>query len=392
LKLIHLGIHRIPGRDVASELGDLNFWTWLEAIKPGFTGFHSFCFSEFSGSRIVKDSVVFTTVKGRKGEGALGILLLPFEMFFLAMGVIKSSGEEGSIILCSDPFITGLPGLLVGRLTCVPVVLYAAGNAVEVAVQKLGGEVIWFRRIIRSVFSMVARSIFRGFDEIACVSQDMARQIRPFSVARMSVCRNFASDNFVSASSDFVPGEVVLTVSRLSPEKGVGDLVEAAVDVIGLIPNTRFRIIGKGFLGEMLGQMASRRGLSCFEFLGAVPNSEMPSRYLESSLFVLPSLTEGLPISILEAMACRRPVVASSVGGIPEVIDRWVGCLVPPGDSVSLYVVLADLLGSIKVRKLMGYRGRHRVLVRFSKELYVKRFTGVLNRAMAKSGRGREAG
>jgi glycosyltransferase involved in cell wall biosynthesis len=140
------------------------------------------------------------------------------------------------------------------------------------------------------------------------------------------------------------PAEV-LYAGRLSPEKGIRDLVEAAVG-LNLV------VAGDGPLRELVP-----------DALGLVPHDELERLYARAAIVVLPSYREGLPLAVIEAMAHGRPVVATAVGGIPDlVVDGETGLLVPPGDPKALRAALDRLLGDAELRRRMGQAGRKRII------------------------------
>ena len=125
-------------------------------------------------------------------------------------------------------------------------------------------------------------------------------------------------------------------VARLSPEKGIDRLLEAFAGVLRQVPYARLAIAGDGPARGQLEARAHELTLGgAVEFLGY---REDVSPVLGSlDLFVLPSLTEGIPLALLEAMAAGLPVIATAVGGVPEVVeDGTSGMLVPPGDAAAL--------------------------------------------------------
>jgi glycosyltransferase involved in cell wall biosynthesis len=158
---------------------------------------------------------------------------------------------------------------------------------------------------------------------------------------------------------------VYFFAGRLEQQKGVDVLLEAFRK---LPRGPRLRIAGTGPQEEEYRQLASSLGLDgAVRFLGAVPRPKLPALMCEAHVFVLPSRYENLPLSILEAMACARPVVAARVGGVAEMIDDGVeGILVPPDDAHVLALALRRLLEAAPLRKRMGEAGRARVLGRFT--------------------------
>ncbi len=104
-----------------------------------------------------------------------------------------------------------------------------------------------------------------------------------------------------------------------------------------------------------------------YTFLGTVPYQEMPWLYPLASAFILPSYSESFPMTILEAMACKLPVIATNVGGIPEMIDNGRnGLLFQPGDPTGLSNNLLKVLDDEGFASKLGERGRERVCEEFT--------------------------
>jgi len=160
------------------------------------------------------------------------------------------------------------------------------------------------------------------------------------------------------------------TVGRLGPEKGHRYLLEAAAQLsrrAGL-PPVHVLIVGQGREEAPLRALAQRLGIGDRVTFAGFQREVWP--YLAiMDVFVLPSLKEGLSLSALEAMALGKPVVASRVGGTPEVVeDGETGMLVPPSDASALAEALASLVRSPEAMERMGRAGRQRVAERFGAE------------------------
>jgi glycosyltransferase involved in cell wall biosynthesis len=160
------------------------------------------------------------------------------------------------------------------------------------------------------------------------------------------------------------------TVGRLGPEKGHRYLLEAAAQLsrrAGL-PPVHVLIVGQGREEAPLRALAQRLGIGDRVTFAGFQREVWP--YLAiMEVFVLPSLKEGLSLSALEAMALGKPVVASRVGGTPEVVeDGETGMLVPPSDASALAEALASLVRSPEAMERMGHAGRQRVAERFGAE------------------------
>lgn len=163
---------------------------------------------------------------------------------------------------------------------------------------------------------------------------------------------------------------------RLIVHKGVRYLIEALPAVLKEHSRFRLLLVGDGPLKSELQSQASSLGVShAVQFLGPASFLEIPGLLACADLFVLPSINEGMPRSLLEAMAMGLPAVATRVGGVPEVMeDGKVGYLVPPSDPNALAGALGRLLADESLREKMGIRARERVLEEYSFEVGMKKF------------------
>jgi glycosyltransferase involved in cell wall biosynthesis/protein-tyrosine-phosphatase len=159
---------------------------------------------------------------------------------------------------------------------------------------------------------------------------------------------------------------VIGTVGRLSPVKGQDVFLRAAKMILHHEPGARFVIAGDGPLERDLKTLATRLGIdSACRFLGA--RDDVPDVMAALDVFVLPSLDEGMPMALLEAMALGTPVVASGVGGIPELIhDGASGLLVPPRDAPALADAILKLARDREWAGRLGAQARRIVERDFS--------------------------
>ncbi|MBN1559559.1 glycosyltransferase [candidate division KSB1 bacterium] len=167
---------------------------------------------------------------------------------------------------------------------------------------------------------------------------------------------------------------VIGQVARLDEQKGHTYLIDAASMIIALQPRAKFVLVGDGPLRSQLMHKVDQAGLhDFFIFLGF--RQDVPDLLPLFDLFVLPSLYEGLPNVVLEAMACGLPVVATPVDGTKEaVVDGETGLLVPVADPQRLARSILKIIGSDGLKERLGVAGRHRVENQFSLERQVQRF------------------
>ena len=153
----------------------------------------------------------------------------------------------------------------------------------------------------------------------------------------------------------------VVNVARLSSEKDPANLLRAAARVAAADPTFRLELAGDGPLRGELSALAESLGIAgLVKFLGDV--RDVPALLSRASLFVLPSKAEGISLTLLEAMATGLPVVATSVGGNPEVVVHGqTGHLVPSEDPAGLAEAILWMRRHSEDAQLMGRAGRRRV-------------------------------
>ncbi len=171
-------------------------------------------------------------------------------------------------------------------------------------------------------------------------------------------------------------------IARLTEQKGHSYLFDAIAnepDLAGL----HLVVVGDGPLRAALEQQVGARRLSDrVSFLGS--RRDLGDLLAAMDIFVLPSLWEGLPLSLVLAMGAGLPVVSTKVAGIPEVVrDGLTGLLVPPADSTSLGQALKRLVQSPGERRSLGAAAREYVLPRFGVEKYVASVISVYDRLLA---------
>ncbi len=271
--------------------------------------------------------------------------------------------------------------------------IYASAAAATIAVLGTGvplvvtehTEALWQGRRER----WASRAIFRRAQHIIAVSGAIRRRL----IERDAVPpeRITVIHNAVIPAPDAPPGALpeglrkgplVGVVARLQPEKGVADFLKAAARVCAAFPEARFLVAGDGPLREVLLALAERLGVDGrVRFLGYRADARALIGLLD--VLVVPSLTEGTPLIVLEAMAAGVPVVASAVGGIPDQIRHDMeGLLVPAGDPAALGDALLELLQDPARARSLGEAGRRRAECEFSHATMVRRIEAVYSIAL----------
>jgi len=177
-----------------------------------------------------------------------------------------------------------------------------------------------------------------------------------------------------------VEGRIVGTIGRLTTQKDHSSLLEAFTQIRIGVPDTHLIIIGAG---ELLDSLQKQRSLleldGSVHFLGSRDN--IPELLQAMDVFVLSSLWEGLPLVLLEAMAAGAPVVATTVGGVPEVIaDGEEGLLVPSGDPRSLGLAMTKLLTDSVLARRLAEKAFRKIHSQYSVETMVQKHAALYER------------
>lgn len=237
-------------------------------------------------------------------------------------------------ILCCHGYKPLALCLLAKRNTAIPIIAFSRGHTSE--------------NLKIRIFEYIERKLYRYAEKIIAVSQGYAELLKRHDIEseRIEVVLNAVQrDKFLPykekkeqtrqelgfSESDFL----IATAGRLSPEKAQADLIAAFARLCHKYEHIRLVLCGSGPLRGALEQKAAELGCRNVDFLGHRTDLDVLMPIFD--LFVLPSLTEGLPNVLLEAASCHVPLVATRVGGVPEiVVDGQSGLLVEPGNITQL--------------------------------------------------------
>jgi glycosyltransferase involved in cell wall biosynthesis len=229
------------------------------------------------------------------------------------------------------------------------------------------------------VYETIDRMHLRRMDRVVAVSAAQAAKVRRCGVRteRLRVIHNAIDvDRFTVPDATYDaklrrlfrtrPERIVGAAGRLSPEKGFEVLVEAAALVRLRDPSVAFVVFGDGPCRERIARRIVSAGLTGSFVLGGF-RADLDQFLPFFDLFALPSYTEGLPNVVLESFAAGVPVVATAVGGTPEVVeDRASGRLVAPGNPRALADGILETLASEERLRDLGLHGRQRVVQEFT--------------------------
>ncbi len=174
----------------------------------------------------------------------------------------------------------------------------------------------------------------------------------------------------------------VVAAARVFPLKDIETMIRAAAVTRETIPDVLFLLYGSltadpPYVERCRALVAELQLEHSFVFAGLAP--EPTEIFNQGDIGILSSVSEAFPYTVLEALACARPVAATDVGGVSEMLDGW-GILVPPRDAVALGRSCVTLLADPQNRAQLGRRGRERVLARFRSSLVVERYDALYDR------------
>lgn len=225
-----------------------------------------------------------------------------------------------------------------------------------------------------SLSRRLVRWFFEHSDRVIVLSESWLDWVRSrFPNARVMLIYNPVSLPAVADFETRAPA-TLLFLGRIGQRKGAYDLIPAVAKLLPEFPGLRLIMGGDGEL-EKARRVAESLGIAAhLELAGWVTGPAKQELLTQASVYVLPSYHEGLPMSVLEAMAAGLPVVSTRVGGIPEAVREGEnGFLIVPGDVEALGDRLRSLLSDADLRRRMGESARERIRMHFSTEVIVPR-------------------
>jgi glycosyltransferase involved in cell wall biosynthesis len=288
--------------------------------------------------------------------------------------------RERPVVVHSFLFRANILARIAGYLTGVPVIISS--------IRVMGGEQKWHHFIDRVTAFMA--------DHFVAVSNGVKEHIvrkahvpeRKVSTIYNGIVAGSSTGFDVSALMNDVglkAGErILMTAGRLHRQKGYDLLIQALPMVQKSFSGVKLLILGEGEEEKSLKKLAHSLEISeKVLFLGL--RSDVDRLLQCSEIFVLPSRWEGFPNVLLEAMAAGKPVVATAVGGVRElVVDEVTGILVPPQDETALADAITLLLSDKKRALAMGAAGRERVLQRFSMDAMLSKTEALYHEMLAR--------
>ncbi len=279
----------------------------------------------------------------------------PSRLYAVLMPLLHARRFRACEALRVEQFPGVVPALVAHRLWRVPFVVtygYHYGDVARLAGSRLKPWLL--RRLEHAAFARAAGVVVTSPETEAHVAA------HPTHPRLIGVPNGVDTSRFAPATTP-PAARVVLYVGRLSVEKNV----ERLLDALALLPKTRLVVVGDGPLRRTLEARARALGVAA-DFVGVVPNAALPERFRAADVFVLPSLTEGHPKALLEAMASGLACAASARGGIPTLLEDGVsGLLFEPENPKDIARAVGHLLDDRALAARLGAAARRRAVADF---------------------------
>jgi glycosyltransferase involved in cell wall biosynthesis len=278
-----------------------------------------------------------------------------------------------SALLCGDRSLEILQAHYIPHSSIVPMLLKGR----RPLVLKFHGDDARIYPYKNALNRCLTRASLRWADHILTASEEMRRGLialgaEPDRITALSSgvdTREYApgdrdgSRKLLGLQADTTP--VVLYVGRLHPWKGIAEMVTAARELPGVL----FVFIGPGPVPD--------HSANC-RFTGAIPHADVKAWITAADISLLPSYTEGISNFVMESLSCQVPVIASDVGGNPELVkDHGTGLLVPAKDSRALAAAISWMIQHEAERKEMGRQGRKDMVSRYHDALLIRKMMDI---------------
>ena len=219
--------------------------------------------------------------------------------------------------------------------------------------------------IQQSYLYTVGKWIFRNASRIICLTRSDAYEVMKYGAdsSKIRIVPNAVDLNMFRPSKEKSNDPLFVWVGRFVPEKGLHHLVKAIEIVVRECKEAKFILIGDGPMLPLIKKVVKNSGLNDYVRFTGVMDPKSVSHFLSKATgFVFPSLKEGMPKAVLEAMACGLPIIASNISGIDEfVTNGYDGLLVPPEDHQALGEAIMNVISDRNLAAKLGANARKTV-------------------------------
>ena len=330
----------------------------------------------------------FEVIPIRLSYKVLGTVVRQVRLFPTILGAAK--GME--LIYAQGPVVVGLTSLIAGKLMRKPVVVKFVGDIAWENAFNLGRTSRFLEEFLSqpqgglytALIMRIQRFVFHNADKIITPShflKDLLIKYYEVPPPKIDVVYNAVKLDESEATVERRGWPVVITVGRLVPSKGIAELIELVPALAEKYPDFRLVVVGDGPEKEKLKMLGKKMGIEPHViFTGNVSHEETLASLKSSDVFVLNSRYEGLPHSVIEAMACQCPVIATNIKGTREVVDDGrTGIAVEPGNKRQLEEKIIYLLENESARSKMVKQAYQNVKSKFIWESTISKLEETLS-------------
>ncbi|MCK5850361.1 MAG: glycosyltransferase family 4 protein [Kiritimatiellae bacterium] len=278
----------------------------------------------------------------------------PLNDFMAFLSILRHLKQNNIMIVHTHSSKAGFLGRLAARLAHIPVIIHTPHVfAFQMNINPL----------LKAFYFRMEQFTACFTDKIVCVSNNemkVAVEAGLTAPEKFTVIENGIAPAHLSGAPfmdnlDIKPNDIVVgTIGRFTRQKNHSLFLSAAKQVVEQFPNTKFLLIGNGEIKVKLESLTDELSLRDNVQILDIKDG-FASFYPVIDIFVSSSAWEGMPYTILDAMLCRKAIVATGVGGIPDIIDhRKTGLIVPPGNSIAMADAIAELLSEPELRATLG--------------------------------------
>jgi len=328
----------------------------------GGTEIASYCIAEHLAKRKhdvhIITSLDHDLVKNRsyeKGFHIHRISVIPIRtigLIFFWVDIFRMIKKIDPDIVHAQSLIFAIPALISKKLLKIPYIVWGQGSDVY----------------LQDCFmKLVSNTIIKNADSAIALTKNMKELMQAIYNRDIVIIPNGIDLGDYRDEPDEPPretlGKRILFVGRFNPVKGIQYLVRAMKIVCEVLPDAKLILVGDGEERENLEHLTNSLGIrDRVDFVGMIPHEKIPDYLCQADIFVLPSLSEGFPLVILEAMACGLPIVATRVGGVPDIIEDGVnGYLVESGDFQKMANKIIFILENQPLKLLISKNNRIKV-------------------------------
>jgi glycosyltransferase involved in cell wall biosynthesis len=282
--------------------------------------------------------------------------------FFLTFKQILTSVDPDIVHINCLPFLTTLQAARIAKKCSKKTLIQVHG-----VVGGRGSLFGLFQEIYNSTASKIA---LNTVDKVICLTNGDARKTVRYGCPpnKITIIPNGVDTSEYSPIGIEENDHMLLWCGRFIQQKGLDTLITAMKIVNEKDPKVKLIMTGDGPLLPKIYRQVQKSGLSNnVALLGRVPRKDIAVLMNRASVFVLPSLYEGMPYVLLEAMACGKPVIGTNISGINDIIcNRYNGLIVPPKDSHRLSMAILELINEKQYRRKLGQNARNLMVEKYS--------------------------